>query len=180
MSWYDDVVGFVTENKDVIKPIAQVGLGALKNTQNDSATKDYINYLKSQEQTNYQNYLADVDAYNAAGADAAANANARAAAAAANSRARAAAAAATERNRLKAAKKASKEEQKGYAEALALMAPYVQAGEKVLPAKTGTYLDALKRMSAIGQTLDTKKADANASIPSWEVPVQLPDYLMRK
>lgn len=182
MSWYDEVAGFVTKNKDILKPLATAGVSAYKNVSQDNATKDYQNYLAGQEKNNYQNYLNEVDNYNAQGAAAAANAGANRAAAAANANARAGAAAATDKARRKAAGKANVQSQKGYAEALAMLAPYLQAGKEILPAKSATYLDALKRMGQLGDYLDSpeQKANANASIPSYEVPVQLPDYLLKK
>lgn len=175
MGWWDDVTGFLSNNKGIINSVATLGSGFYNNTQKDNSRQDYINYLKQQEQANYDNFVANA---NAANANSAANARASAA----NANARNAAAAATEKNAQAAAAKANKASQKGYAAALGLFAPYIEAGKKIVPAKTETYLDSLKRMSMLGQYLDSpeQKANANASIPSWEVPVQLPDYMFKR
>lgn len=177
MSWWDDVTGFVSNNKDILSTVAATGLSAAKNSSQDKAAKDYQAYLQQQEQANYNNYLSQVDAYNTQGANAAAASAANSARAAANSRASSAAAAATERNARKAAGKASKASQKGYKEALAMLAPYVQAGEKILPAKQATYLEALNRMGAMGNYLNSpdQMAKANASIPAFAVNIPLPE-----
>jgi len=172
MSWYEDLTGFISNNKGILKPLAIVGSGLYQNSSQDNSREEYINYRKAQEDKNYQN---SIDAANTANANSAANAaNARARAAASNANAAASRSAAmqTQKNAQKAAAKGNKAQQKGYEQALAMFAPYLEAGKQIVPAKTQTYLEALKSAAALQTSLNTP----DISTPAFQMAVKPKGY----
>lgn len=175
MGWFDDVTSFIGKNKDWLKPVVQTGLGALKQSNTDKTQQAYLDYLKQAENQNYQDTLNQINYYNASG-----QADAQAAAAAAASRA--AAARVTEAARQAAAKKANKTTQNTYKQLLALYAPYRQTADALLPQMTNTYQNSLGLQNALANFVNTpaQTAKLNASVPSWQVNVPLPDSVRIK
>lgn len=175
MSWFSDIGDFISNNSNIIKPIASIGIGALNQSNNADTQSAYLDYLRQREDSNYQNYVDQVNYANASGA-------AGAAASGKASAAKAAAARQTEANRQAAAKKANRFLQKNYKQILAMYLPYKQTADTLLPQKTQTYENSLQLQNALLSYLNQpdQVAKLNGSIPAYNVNVPLPDYLRMK
>lgn len=180
-SWLSDIIepvsGFISDNASWLKPVAQIGLGALRQNNVDESQSQYLDYLRQREQQNYQNSVDQINAYNAqlasAGSGGGGSGNAAASAAAAR---------ATEKNRMKASKKSNKAMQNTYKELLAMYAPYRATADKLLPQMTQTYENSLGIQNALAKFVGSPEQTAklNASVPSWQIKIPLPDSVRVK
>lgn len=179
MSWlsdaWDSVSGFVSDNKDVVGGLLDTGISAFGQYNKDQSQSDYLNYLRERENQNYQNSLDSINYYNAQGAAAAGDKNAMAAAMAAAMKAQEAA-------RMAAAKKANRRLQKTYKEILKMYKPFRDTAMELLPLKTNAYKDSLGLQGNLLSFVNSPEQTAklNASVPSWQVNVPLPDYVRLK
>lgn len=171
MSWFSDIGSFISDNSNILKPIAQIGIGALNQSNADNTQQSYLNYLQSREDNNYNNYLDQIGYANQAGA-----------AGAAAKSAKAAASAATDRNRLAAMLKANTALQANYKKILKLYSPLTKTVNTLLPQKTQTYENALNLENSMGSFLNQpdQVAKLAAPVPIWQQNVPLPDYLKMK
>lgn len=182
MSLLDDISGFFSKNKTWLDPLVSTGMDLYGASQKDSAIQGYNDAMRQGIEQDYNSQKANYDAYNkylneqyypwqqasqaAAGAAAAARAkNARM----------------EEDNRLAASKKAAKIEHRGYKNALALLQPYINAGQQVLPQMTNSYLSGLNGMNMLGAYLQSPQFvnRLNQSVPAAQTGVPLPDYIKR-
>jgi hypothetical protein len=174
MSWlseaWDGVSGFVKENKDWLKPAIGAGVGVFNQSVQDDTRGQYIDYLKQKEQENWAAGKAAYDAQLAA-AQSGGGGSSRSGGGGDGG----AAARAPEANRQAAAKKADKQEQKTYAEALKLYAPFVQTTQELLPAMANTYKGSLSLMDLLNGQVRQPAAMAKLStdLPAFKVKVPL-------
>lgn len=183
MSWFSDigdfiggsstggVGGWLNTNSSWLKPIAELGVGAVKQNQVDNTQSQYLDYLKSKENQNYDDSVAQINAYNA-----------QLEASNAASAARAAAARGTEANRMKASKKANKVSQSTYKDLLKMYKPYRDTADALLPQMTQTYQNSLgmqnNMMNYLAQPNQMAKLDASG--PAFRVKIPLPDSVRLK
>lgn len=175
MSFWDDITGFIGDNKGWLQPLATAGLGALKQSNSDNTQSEYLQYLKDRENQNYQNSINQINAYNTAmGANVASSNAARASARTAAS--------ANQAAQLAAAKKAKNQMQKTYKNLLAMYAPYRQTADRLLPQMTQTYEGSLGIQNSLAKLLASPEQQAkfSASVPAWQINVPLPDSLKAK
>jgi hypothetical protein len=172
MEWLADVGSWITKNKDWLKPVAEVGFNAIGQSRNDSQNNAYLDYLRQQEDKNYQSSVDAINAYNAQGAAAA---GARSRAAAAN----AAASRANQAAQQKAAKKAMKYEKNMYKKILEMYKPFADTATALLPEKTKTYRDSLGLQNQMLQFVNRPDQQAllTGSVPAWQTNIPLPDHL---
>lgn len=172
MSWFDSIGTFITDNKSWLEPVAKVGFNAIGQSQNDSQNNAYLNYLRQQEDRNYQSSVDAINQYNAQGA-AAAGARSRAAASSA------AAARANQAAQQKAAKKAMKYEKNMYKKILEMYKPFADTATALLPEKTKTYRDSLGLQNQMLQFVNRPDQQAllTGSVPAWQTNIPLPDHL---
>lgn len=175
MGFFDGISDFLGDNAGWLKPLVGTGLGALKQSNVDNTQKEYMDYLRQREDSNYANSVNDINAYNAQMA-------ANYGASSANRRAAAAAASANEANRQAAAGKANKVQQKMYKNLLAMYAPYRQTADQLLPQMTQTYEKSLGLQNSLAGLLGTpgEQAKFTGSIPAWQVKVPLPESIKGK
>lgn len=171
MGWFDDITGFVKDNKDWLTPVVKTGLGALQQNNVDNTQSQYLDYLRQREQQNFANSQAEINAYNAALAASGSGGGGGNGAARAN-----------EASRMAASKKANKAQQNMYKELLAMYAPYRQTADTLLPQMSQTYQNSLGMQNAMAQYLNSpaQVAKLNASVPSWQINVPLPDSVRLK
>lgn len=182
MSWFSDIADFVTENKDIIKPIVGAGLGALKQTQSDDTQSQYLAYLKQKELENYNNSVSGIQAYNAQLAAGGGRRSGGSRGGGGGNGASVAAADTTEKNRQKALKKANKQQQTMYKELLKMYQPYRETADKLLPEMTQTYQNSLGLQNALATYVNSpaQVAKLDAAGPAWNVNVPLPDSVRLK
>lgn len=172
--WFSDIAdtvgSFVGDNSSWLKPVVSIGMGALQQNQRDNTQQQYLDYLRQQEDQNYQDSVTGINAYNE-----------QLAATQAAAASRAAAARQTEANRMKASKKANKVSQQTYKDILAMYKPYKDVADRLLPQKTQAYENSLGLQNSLLNYIQqpNQKAKLDAAGPAWSVNVPLPDY-MRK
>lgn len=171
MGWFDSITSFVTDNSSWLKPVASIGMGALQQSQKDDTQQQYLDYLRQQEDQNYQDSVTGINAYNE-----------QLKLSQANSAARAAAARQTEANRMKASKKANKVSQQSYKDILAMFKPYKDVADRLLPQKTQAYENSLGLQKSLLDYIQqpNQKAKLDAAGPAWNVNVPLPDSIRLK
>lgn len=166
---------FVDNNSSWLKPVAQAGLDLYKQYQKQSANDKISDIYRQREQNNYNNYLAEVEAYNqqVQQQQAAANA-ARASAQAAR--------AATEKNRQAAASKANDVVQKNYKQMIKLMKPYQKATSALIVPSQENMEGGFDIMSKLNSILSGSENMAllKNSGPAYAIDIPLPDYLLKK
>ncbi|MBL0320548.1 MAG: hypothetical protein IPP74_14830 [Alphaproteobacteria bacterium] len=165
MSWISDVGGWIGNNSDWIKPIVGAGLGAYKQSQTDNAQSQYLDYLRQREQQNYDNSVAQINAYNTQGAQAGSGGGGG-----------------NDAARMAAAAKGQHAMDKTYKQLLAMYAPYRQTADRLLPQMTQTYENSLGLQNGLMQFLNSPSqvAKLNGSIPAYNVNVPLPDSVRMK
>lgn len=175
----DTVSSFIGNNQGWLKPVLSTVTGAIRQTNTDNSQQDYLNYLRQREDQNYQNSLAQINAYNAA---LSAGGGGGSSGGGGGNGAAVAAAKATEANRMKAAKKANQYTKTMYSKLLDMYAPYKQTADALLPQMTKTYQDSLGLQSALNQYVQRpdQVAKLNASVPAYAINIPLPDSVRIK
>lgn len=167
-SWLSDVGSWLSDNKDLVGAIGDIGLGVLQDSRQRSSGSNIADYYSAAAQQDYANQKAQYDAYvdymnkaNAYRAQASAAANA--------------AAAATDRNRKKAAKRAQKIFSKGVKASQGVYEPYMQAGAAALPAMTSSYSNSMGAYnSLLGQFMTPQHTASLFSLPKSIFEMSIP------
>lgn len=189
MGWFDSFDGFVDKatsfvdkNKNWLEPVVNLGTSLFNQSSENSATSQYLDYLRQKEQQNYNDSVATYNAQMDYQKQLAAAHGANSAAARAASAARANAARQTEANRQRAAKKANKFEQNMYKELLGYYQPFKDTAIDLLPRMQATYIDALNSMGNLNKFVSSPNqvAKLNSSIPAYAVDIPLPEELRRR
>lgn len=175
MGFFDSIGTFISDNKGWLKPVLEVGAGALQNSNSDSQRNQYLNYLRERENQNYQQSVDSINQYNEQ-MGAAAGARSRAAAS------RAAAARQTQANQQAAAKKAEKYMQNTYKKILKMYKPFADTATALLPQKTKAYEQSLGLQNSMLDFINRPDQQAllTGSVPSYQIQVPLPDNLKVK
>lgn len=147
MAWYDSIIDFATNNPD---KIIDAGSKLISAMNKGNTTNQLAGLLANQEQQNFNNTMANSNAYNdwlknvyEPGVAANRAASQKAAAA------RSAAARRTEANRVAANKKAQAQITKGFKESNVLYKPYIEAGAKAAPVAAETYTQGMKGLGEL-------------------------------
>lgn len=167
-SWFG---GSGSDVKDVLG-----SAGALFNAYNESShNNDYLDALRGAAQYDYDNQKANRDAYIAYLQQS--NAAANSAAAARSSAARQNAA-----NQLKALKKSAANLKTGYAKAIGMLDPYVQAGAQSAPIMSALYGKLLGNFDQVAGQVFNPQALANLAAPksTFAQNIPIPDYMRPK
>lgn len=172
-SWWSDLVSgvgnFYSKNKDWINPVIETGYGAFQQSQNDDYQSQYLDYLRGQEDKNYQSTVDQINAYNSQlGGGSGAG---MAAAHAQNEEARLAAMAAGDASL-----------QKTYKQILKMYKPYRKAAKELLPQKMKTYQDSLGLQASLLDIINRpdQVAKLTDNTPAYEIMVPLPDEVLLK
>jgi hypothetical protein len=170
---FDSIGSFVSNNSSWLNPLANIGIGAIKQHNADNAQGAYLDYLRSREQQNYQDSVDQINAYNAAHAGGRPGSSNAASVGAAR---------ATEANRQHAAKKALNQTTKTYKDLLAMYAPYKQTADQLLPQMQHAYESSLGLQHSLADFVNRpdQQAKLNGSIPAYAVNVPLPDSVRIK
>ena len=180
MSWISDIGGWLSDNKGVIGSVVGTGLNAINQYNKDESQSQYLEYLRQREDKNYQDQVAQINAYNAqlaaAGSGGGGGGGSR------GNGAAAAAARKTEANRMKASKKANKISQESFKKIIDMYAPLAGTVNELLPLKTDTYKKSLGMQNAMSQYLAQpgQMAKLDAAGPAWNVNIPLPDLVRIK
>ena len=172
MSWlsdaWDGVKGFVTDNKDWLQPAAKVITGALNQKNVDNTQDLYTQYLREKEMRNYQDYVAQAQAYNAGLGQ---GGGGRSGGGGGNNAAA-----------MAASKKANRKMQQTYRKLLAMYKPYKDAADTLLPGMMQSYQSGLGLMGDMTNIVKdpVQMAKLNGSIPAYKVNVPLPESVRIK
>lgn len=171
MSWISDIGDWIGDNKSWLKPVAELGSGLFKQTQQNDQQSQYLDYLRQKEQQNYNDSVNAINAYNAQMAAASGYGGDNSAAIAAANQ--------TDANQMRAARKANKVSQKAYKDILAMYAPYKATADRLLPQMTQTYENSLGLQNAMGKYIASPEqvAKLDAAGPAWNMNVPLPESL---
>ena len=166
---------FVDNNSSWLKPVAQVGLDLYKQYQQGGARDDVADLYREREKRNWEQYLAEEQAYQAQQAQSWAQAQA-------NRRAAAAAAAATDANRREALGKANKVEQKNYKQMIKLIKPYQKATSALIDPSQKTFEQGFDTISMLNGILKGKDNMAllKDSGPAYGIDIPIPEYMKAK
>ncbi len=172
MEWLTDIGDWIGDNKSWLKPVLSVGSSLVQQGQNDRQANAYLDYLKQQEDRNYQDSVSAINAYNQQ-MQAAAGTRSRAAAASAAARRT------NDANQAKANKKAVKHMQNTYKKVLQMYKPFADTATALLPEKTKTYRDSLALQNSMLNFVNRPDQQAALTnvVPSWQTNVPLPDHL---
>ena len=165
---FSGVGDFLSGNSSWLKPLAQVGMTAYNTHEKNQQAQGYINFLRDQENQNYQNYTNNRDAYLQWYQQNHAGGGGRGRGGGSNNAAA-----------LAAQKKAMEREQQGFADARKTLQPWYDVGVRLLPNQAETYgnsLNALNMLYAY-QTTPQMVSQMNQSRPAWQVDVPLPEHL---
>ena len=175
-----DSSGSSSSGSSWLEPVLNVGSKLVDTYLRDDNRGEIEDILRAREDRNYQEGLANYNAYNEylkayEGASAA-----NRAASARNAQARAAAAAREHQNMLAAAKQGMRVANKHDKRALAMMQPYVDAGAATIPKMTETYGKALGGMNSAFDYVSSpaQMAKLEQDKAAWNTGVPIPSYLM--
>lgn len=183
MSWLSDlgenILGVTTDyNLDDqaswLKPVLNVGGSIYSQYQKNKGAQGALDAQRQSEQQNYDDALAEQQAYNNY-VDEVNMYDWQ------NAQSRAAAAAQQDALRRRYAKKAAKKQREYYNEAKGIYLPYQQTGARLLPQMEGTYSGGLNNLNSLSKlTMSPESlAKLNSSKAAFEVGVPLPDYMRR-
>lgn len=166
MSWISDVGSWIGDNSGWIKPIVGAGVNSYKQSNADDAQSQYLDYLRQREQKNYEDSVAQINAYNQQGAAMGAGSSGGG----------------NDAARMAAASRGNHAMQKTYKQLLKMYAPYRQTADRLLPQMTQTYENSLGLQNSLAQFLNSpaQVAKLSASIPAYNVQVPVPDSVRQK